>query len=285
MKQKILMFFLSLLPHNIAHKILYRIYSGKKLNLNQPITLNEKIQWLIVNEYGEREALLTDKDLVKELIAKMNLKDLNIPKTLYVLRNADDLKKIDFDSLPNKFVIKCNHGSGNVFVCNNKSDFDKKIKILFKDLKKDFSKKTLEYHYKYIKPVILIEEFLETKTGTLPEDYKFFSYNGETKCVMVCTDRESGYKATFFDKDWNRLNYSTHEEHKNIPKPQNFEQMWDISEKLSTNHKFVRVDLYNINGKVYFGELTFTPAAGLSKTYTEQADIKLGSYLNVGDNK
>lgn len=285
MKQKILMFILSLLPHDIAHEILYRIYSGKKLDLKNPITLNEKIQWLIVNEYGEREAFLTDKYLVKKEIANLKLKDLNIPKTLYILKNKKDLKNINFDNLPNKFVIKCNHGSGNVFVCNGKSDFDKNIKILFKDLKKDFSKKTLEYHYKYIKPVILIEEFLETKNGGLPEDYKFFSYNGKTKCVMVCTDRENGYKATFFDKKWNKLNYSTHEEEKSIPKPQNFEQMWDISEKLSLNHKFVRVDLYNINGKIYFGELTFTPAAGLSKTYTKQADIKLGSYLNIGDNK
>lgn len=284
MKQRILMFVLSLLPHDIAHKILYRIYSGKKLNLNEPVTLNEKIQWLIVNEYGANEAILTDKYLVKEKIANMKLPNLNIPKTLFVLKSTNDLKNINFDSLPNKFVIKCNHGSGNVFVCSSKTDFDKKIKILFKDLKKDFSKKTLEYHYKYIKPVILIEEFLENKSGSLPEDYKFFSYNGKTRCVMVCTDRENGYKATFFDKNWNRLNYSTHEETKNMPRPQNFEQMWDISEKLSLNYKFVRVDLYNINGKIYFGELTFTPAAGLSKTYTEQADIELGSYLDIGDN-
>ena len=282
MKLKILVFFLSFLPKKIAHKILYFLVKKRNLNYSNPVSLNEKIHWLIVNKYGKREALFSDKYLVKKEIEKMNIKDLNIPKTIYVIENKNDFNNISFSDLPKKFVIKCNHGSGHVFVCTNDdySDFNKKMNILFRDLKKDFSKSTLEYHYHYIKPVIIIEEFLESNDGVLPNDYKFFSYKGCTKCVMVCTDRDTKYSCTFFDKNWNKLPYSTHES-SNIVIPDNFDKMWEISEKLSSSFDFVRVDLYNINGSIYFGELTFTPAAGLSSTYTDDADVILGSYLNL----
>jgi len=215
----------------------------------------------------------------------MSIDNLFIPKTIQVIDDCNSINLDEiFEKLPEKFVMKCNHGSGHVFICEDKNNFDfiEKIKILANDLKVDYSHSLLEYHYSFIKPVILIEEYLSDSSTTIPIDYKFFSFNGKTKCVMVCTDRTcNGYDATFYDYNWKKLNFSTHESSKKIIKPNNFSKMWEISEKLSKGHKFVRVDLYNIDGKIYFSELTFTPAAGMSNTYTEKADVILGNYLDL----
>lgn len=285
MKFKIFVFILRFFPKSLAHKLLYLKVMGKKLNLKKPNTLNEKLQWLIVNEYGKREADLTDKILSKKILKNKKIKKLSFPKTLYTIDNKKDLDfEYLFKILPNKFVMKCNHGSGNVFICKNKKDFNLKenINILFKDLKKDYSKTLLEYHYSIIKPQIFFEEYLDDNVNQVPLDYKFFCFDGIPKCVMVCSNRKNGnYDATFYDKDWNKLSFSTHPTKNEIKKPNNLEEMWDISSKLSKEHKFVRVDLYSINGEIYFGEMTFTPAAAMSKTYTEKADKILGSYLKL----
>lgn len=283
MKYEIFRFFMNILPHKLGHKLLYRQVFHRKLNLKQPIGLNEKIQYLILNELGDNESDLSDKVKVKEILTHQNIDGLRIPKTLFTFKSKAELKRLNRSELPEKFVLKCNHGSGHVFVCYdiNNFSFDEKINILLKDLKKDFSKNSLEYHYSGIEPCIMIEEYLEDSENKLPLDYKFFSYNGNTKYVMVCTERESGYKATFFDKNWNKIDYSMNPSSNEIKKPKNLEKMWEISEKLSKGHKFVRVDLYNINGEVYFSELTFTPAAGLSRTYTSEGNKILGSYLKI----
>ena len=276
---KIVMPLLCLMPNGKAHKILYRLRTGKRLNLSNPKTLNEKIHYMIVNEYGETEAMYTDKVLVKSIIEKMKIDNLFIPKTLAVYDDGN----FDIDKLPNSFVLKCNHGSGHVYICKNKSKFNYKkcLNVLKKDLKKDYSKGALEYHYSFIEPKIMVEEYLSDNGDSVPEDYKFFCYSGEPKCVMVCTERGKHYKATFFDKKWNKLDYSVHPSNKAIEKPKNFEKMWKIASELSKDFKFVRVDLYNINGKIYFGELTFSPAAGFSETYTKKADRILGDYLEL----
>ena len=270
--------FLSFLPKKMAHQILYYVFFRKKLDLSNPMSLNEKIHWLEVYQYGAREAMLTDKILVKEYIAKLGISDLYVPKTYRVLDSTEKEKIYDY---PDKFVMKCNHGSGDVFVCEKKQDFEyalNKLKIL---KKQDFSKKLLEYHYSLIKPEIMCEEFLEEFDNGFPLDYKFFCFNGDVKCVMVCSNRKNGYKATFFDRNWHILDYSTHPSDVELVKPKNFERMWEVASEISKEEKFVRVDLYNINGKIYFSEMTFSPAAGLSTTYTKEADNILGSYLKL----
>ena len=278
---KLVMPLLCLMPKDMAHRVLYRLRAGKRLDLNNPKTLNEKIHYMIVNHYGEKEAKYTDKVIVKSIIEKMNINDLYIPKTIAVYNK--DSCDVESDKLPDCFVLKCNHGSGHVFICKNKSKFNlnKNLKILKKDLNKDYSKGALEYHYSFIEPKIMVEEYLADSDNSVPADYKFFCYNGDPKCVMVCTERGKNYKATFFDKKWVKLNYSTHPSSKEILKPKNFEKMWKIAGEISKNFKFVRVDLYNLNGKIYFGELTFSPAAGFSDTYTKEADRVLGDYLEL----
>ena len=258
---------------------------GEKLDLKNPKTLNEKIQWLIINRYGIKEANLSDKVLSKKILKNKNIDKLEFPKTLYCIENVkkENINELK-EKLPDRFVLKCNHGSGNVFVCQNKNEFDfkGKLNILKKDLKKDYSRNFLEYHYALIKPRIFFEEYLDDSFNPVPLDYKFFCFNGEAKVVMVCSGRKNGkYDATFFDENWNTLNYSTHPSKQKIVKPTNLSKMFEIASELSKDSTFVRIDLYNINGKIYFGEMTFTPAAGMSKTYTDEADRIMGDMLKL----
>ncbi|SEP62587.1 TupA-like ATPgrasp [Streptococcus equinus] len=280
-KNNLISLILNLLPRTLGHRFLFFKQFHKNLNLNNPKTLNEKIHWLELNYYGEREAVLTDKNKVKDYINSLNIKDLYVPKTYLVLNSKNE--NINFEILPSRFVLKTNHGSGDVYILDksNLKIVEEAIEKELKLLKKDFSKNLLEYHYSYIDPVVMFEEYLNDGINEQPFDYKFFCFSGKVKCVMVCTERENSYKSTFFDKDWNFLNYSTHPSDKEIKQPQNFSKMWNIAEIISSDHKFVRVDLYNIGGKIYFGEMTFTPAAGLSMTYTSEADEILGSYLTI----
>jgi len=281
--KKIYMSILYLLPKKMAHKIFYKHNMKKTLNVENPKDLNEKIQWLIINDYGVKEARYTDKYLVKQVLAKeITNPNLIIPK---LFSSYDNANEIILDDLPNRFVLKANNGCGNVFVCRNKEEFDLKNakKNLAKSVKQNFAKKNLEYHYKYIKPKIICEELLDDGSNSLPVDYKFYCFNGKVKCILVCSDRvdENNKKISYYDINWNKLDYEL-DSYKNdfgCNKPDNLEQMLDIAAELSTNFKFVRVDLYNINGKIYFGELTFTPACGLIKNIKQSALDELGSYL------
>ena len=283
MKQRIFVSILWLLPKKIAHKLLYYKTMKKKLNLNNPVTLNEKIQWLMVNYYGEKEGLLADKYKVKEYIESLKISDLEIPKTYFVLENQKS--NFDFENLPDKFVLKCNHGSGDVFICKNKSNFniDLALKKLSKVKKQNFAKQTLEYHYSYIKPVIMCEEYLDDSKNINPIDYKFYCYDGHVESILVCSERNEKLRLDDFDLNWNKLNYTLdkYKSDKLIDKPKNLDKMIKIASKLSQGFPFVRVDLYEIEDKVYFGELTFTPAAGLIYYYNEDALVHLGSFIDI----
>lgn len=283
--KKIYMFFLYLLPKSIAHSFFYRQNMKKKLNLKNPTDLNEKIHWLIVNEQGKEEAMYTDKYLVKKLLLECsNNLNFHIPKLFSEYSSAD---VINFEDLPNKFVLKANNGCGNIFVCRDKKNFDlEKAKIqLSKSIKQNFAKKNLEYHYKYIKPRIICEELLDDGSNSLPIDYKFYCFNGVVKCVLVCSERidENNKKIAYYDTNWEKLDYELDCYKNNFVhnKPENLEKMINIASALSAKFKFVRVDLYNVNGKIYFGELTFTPACGLIKNIKQSALNELGSYLQL----
>lgn len=271
------------MPHELAHKMLYRYRMGEKLNLKDPTNINEKIQWLILNEYGEDEGNLTDKVLVKKILAEKGFEKYII-KTINVY---NDVNEINIENLPSRFVLKTNNGCGNIIVCRNKEllDMRKTKNILNKALNENFAKKNLEYHYSFIKPKILCEELLDDKSGKNPLDYKFYCFNGYVHCVLVCTDRidENNKNICYYDTKWKKLDY-VKEEYKNdqeISKPENFEEMLTLASKLSVGHKFVRVDLYNIRGKIYFGELTFTPACGMIYNLNSKALDELGAYIKL----
>ena len=279
--KKLLKEILYRMPPKTAHKILYYYTFKKRLNLKNPQNFNEKLQYLIVNEYDEVQTRLADKYLLHKYIDEKGYNEL-LPKLYGVYDNADE---INFDELPNKFVLKTNHGSGEIFVCKNKNKFDieKTKEKLNKSLKTNFAKQSLEYHYAKIKPKIICEQYLEDGKNELPIDYKFYCFNGKADCILICSNRSEKLKLDYYDLNWSKKDYSTKEykSGKDFEKPKNLEKMIEIAEKLSKEFKFVRVDLYNINGKIYLGELTFTPAAGLIKYNTDEALNRWGKMLKL----
>lgn len=274
--------FLNLLPKKWGRKVFYSVLMKKRLNLDNPRDFNEKINWLIVYEYGEKEGRLADKFLVKEILKKKNIPDLHIPNTYKVYKNADE---INIDELPNQFVLKCNHSCGNVFICTDKNNFDlnEAKTTLNEDLKKNLAFETLEYHYKCIEPLIMAEEYLNDSVNKNPIDYKFYCFNGKVDNILICSNRDEDLKLDDYDLNWNLRDYTynNYKSNINFKKPKNLVRMIEIAEELSQDHIFVRVDLYEINGKIYFGEFTFTPFNGIIDYYKPEVLELLGDKLKL----
>lgn len=273
--------FLYHLPKKFLHKRLFYKVLHKKLNLKNPKDFNEKIQYFILNKYGKIEAKLSDKYLVREYVKERGLEDILVK--LY--KKYDDVEQIDLDELPERFVLKANNGCGNVFICRDKKQFNleeckKKLK---KALKTNFAKENFEYHYKYIKPCVICEQYLDDKKNISPVDYKFFCFDGQPDCVLTCSDRDNNLKLDYYDLNWNNLNYvkKEYKSEKLLERPNNLEEMIEVAKVLSKGHKFVRVDLYDVNGKIYFGEMTFTPSAGTMYKNTQESLDHLGSLLKI----
>lgn len=282
MKEKIIKIWnelLWLLPKKIAHKILYRKVMHESLDLKNPKDINQKLHYLMVYKYGKKEAELADKHRVKEYVKNLNIKNLQIPKTIETYKNANS---IDIEKLPDKFVLKCNHGSGDVFICTNKKEFNlvKAKRTLNKCLRENFAKNNLEYHYKYIHPVIIAEEYLDDKKSKNPIDYKFFCFSGRVDSILVCSNRSSGLNRTVYDTNWNNLYYFK-DSNPEITKPKKLQEMVKIAEELSKDFGFARIDLYEINENIYFGEYTFTPAAGFLSGYKKEVLEKWGDKLDL----
>lgn len=257
---------------------------GEKLNLDNPETFNEKMQWLKLHDRNNTYVKMADKIEAKRYVANIIGNKYIIP-TLGVYNRFND---IIFDELPNQFVIKCTHDSGGIIICKDKSSFDvksakKKIKKL---LKRNFYYAHREWPYKNIKPRIIIEKYMGGKDDVAIKDYKFFCFNGEPNIVLVCTDRfsESGVKETWYDSAWNLLPVTEggHDTDPNLKCPKRFEEMKKLSKRLSENMPFLRVDFYEIDGRVYFGELTFYPAAGYERFKPESWNKKLGDLIDLG---
>ena len=246
-------------------KIKYKLVMGTKLDLDNPKTFNEKLQWLKLYDRNSEYTKMVDKYEAKEYVANIIGKEHIIP-TLGVWDKFDD---IDFDALPNEFVLKPTHTSGNVFICKDKSkiDYKKLKKQVNKWLKRDYYKIHREWPYKNVKPRIIAEEYMENKDHTSIKDYKFYCFNGQADYVMICTGRETGHpKFYFYNKEWkfmrNMSNDGMKLEGKLEEKPIGIEKMFEIAEKLSQGIKFVRMDLYNVNEKIYFRRIYVFPSSG-----------------------
>ena len=270
-------------PESCA-KAHYFIKFKKKLNLRNPTRFNEKIQWLKFNELNnDIYTLCADKYKVREYVSSKGCGE--ILNELYGV--YDNPQSIDYDALPEKFALKCNHGAGYNIICDDKSsmDIEKTNKQLNKWLKEDFSTLFIEPQYKKIERKILCEKYIENERGGFPDDYKFYCFNGKPYAVMVCIGREKGTpKFYYFDMNWKPLPFEDTVEliNKNDypAMPDGFLKMREYATKLASDFKFVRADFYLLNSKVIFGELTFTPSAGLDVTLQE-ADIVLGSQLKL----
>lgn len=268
-------------------KLKYRLVINKKLNIENYQTFNEKLQWLKLYNRNPEYTKMVDKYEAKKYVADIIGQEYIIP-TLGVWDKFED---IDFDILPNQFVLKPTHTSGDIFICKDKEKINhKKLKkMVNKWLKRNYYFIHREWPYKYIKPRIIAEKYMETNEQKELIDYKFFCFNGNPKVILVCSERFSSDNMceTWFDENWNFLDIieSNHRVNKKIKKPINFSQMMEFSKKLSRDIPFIRVDFYEINGKIYFGELTFFPAAGFEKFEPEEWDKKLGNMLELPKEK
>ena len=253
---------------------------GRPLNLENPQTFNEKIQWLKLHESTPEKTRLADKYLVREYIKETIGEEYLVP-LLGVYSKFDD---IDFNALPNRFVLKCNHGSSmNAIITDKNSINIKKLKNKFDNwMRENFGfVKGLQLHYNYIPHKIIAEEYIGTEDD-YPDDYKIFCFNGKPTLIEYETNRKRQVSANFFYTNWQQLNFKYYLPvcNKEIQKPSNLSKMLEIATTLSKGFKFVRVDLYSKKDKIYFGELTFTPGNGISK-FPSNIDVELGNLLDV----
>ena len=265
--------------------ILYRHLMGKPLHLDPPVTLNEKIQWLKLYNRRPEYHCLVDKYEVRNYIAEKLGNQYLIP----LLGVWDNAKDIDFDSLLDRFVLKCSHDSGGVLVCRDKNQLNiSKVRTRFsKLLKRKYYLNTREWVYTSVRPRIIAEQYM-TDDNEKDEltDYKFNCFNGRVECVMVCTARSTGNpNYYFFDRDWQFLRYNLSNENApaefTLPKPATLDEMFDIASKLSAGIPHIRIDLYECNGRVYFGEMTFYPKSGFDSDYIPNIDRLFGELTDL----
>ena len=267
-------------------KRLFRAYTGRKLDLEDPKTFNEKLQWLKLNDRNPLYTTLVDKYLVREYVKDRIGEEYLIP-LLGVWDRAED---IDFDKLPNEFVLKCNHNSGKgMYICKDKSalsggDIERIRSDLNEGLKQDYYLFSREWPYKDVPRKIIAEKYLSDGSDKDLKDYKFMCFGGKTEMMFIVGNRwkkNEDITVDFFDPDFNRLPFSRdHDNSREVfVKPDNFNRMIELSEKLSQGFPFVRVDLYDLNGKIYFGELTFFPGSGFERFQPDEWDKKIGDML------
>lgn len=267
-------------------KLTFRMKMGYSLDLNNPTTYNEKLQWLKLHHRKEEYTNLVDKCEAKKIVAKL-IGNQHIIPTIGVWNSFDE---IDFDSLPQQFVLKCTHDSGGLVICPNKKELhikEARKKINF-SMKNRFYLEGREYPYKNVRPRIIAEQYMEDDAkfnGDGLTDYKIYCCHGKPICILICTDRSKGVKYYYFSPNWEFLRWdkTTQFEPENftLPKPNNLKEMLDIAEKLSASIPTVRVDLYSIKGKTFFGELTFFSNSGYDVDITRECDEFLGRCLDL----
>ena len=275
--------FLNWIPDEAYIKLTYRISMRERLSLKNPKTYNEQLQWLKLYDRKPEYTRMVDKYEAKLYVAERIGEEYIIP-TLGVWDRFDD---IDFDRLPDQFVLKCTHDSGGLVICEDKSKLDKEAarKKINKSLKCNYYWGNREWPYKNVKPRIIAEQYMkDAQTGEL-RDYKFFCFDGQVKALFVASERyaSSETKFDFFDAEYRHLPFTNgHPNADTLPeKPTCFEEMKEIAGKLSAGIPHLRVDCYEVNGKVYFGEMTFSHWSGMMPFQPEQWDTTFGSWIQL----
>ena len=276
---------LSCLSDELFAKLNYKENTGETLNLDNPETFNEKLWWLKLNNRDPLLTVCSDKYKVRDYIREKGLAHI-LTKLYGVYDNADD---IDFGKLPDRAFIKTNHRSGANIIWdrNNPFDHNKFRKRFNKALKSNYYWQSREWNYKNIEPKLLVEEMLEDKENKSLIDYKFLCFDGVPHYCWVDIGRFSDHRRNVYDIDWKLQNFRVKLKNTDfdIEKPANFAEMIRIATELSKGFSHIRVDLYNVNGKIYFGELTFTNGNGFDPIYPEEFDIHLGNLWNLPINK
>ena len=276
---------LNMLSDKSYLKIMYFYHIKKRLDFENVTTFNEKLQWLKLHNRKEIYTTMVDKYEVKKYVADL-IGDEYIVPTYGVYESYNE---IDFNILPNQFVLKVTHygGSNGVFIIKDKStiNYSELENKIVKLLKKNLYNYSREWPYKNVKPRIIIEKYMKNENEEELKDYKLFCFNGKPKIILVCSERfsSSNMCETWFDEDWNWMNITegNHRVDKNIKVPHSFKEMKYLASQLSNNIPFVRVDFYEVNGKIYFGEMTFFPASGFEKFNPKEWDKKLGDMIDL----
>ncbi len=270
-------------------RVMYWWKFGKRLNLDTPRTFSEKLQWLKLNNRVAERTKMVDKYEAKQYVADRIGEEYIIP-TLGVWDRFED---IDFDMLPDQFVLKCTHDSGGLVICKDKTSLDKEAarQKINRSLKRNYYYCGREWPYKNVKPRIIAEQFMEdyAPDGTANSqltDYKFFCFDGYVDCVMVCFDRDTeDTKFYFFDADWNLLRLNARGKSApadfTLPKPACMDAMFALASELSKGSPYARVDLYACNDRIYFGELTFYPQTGMDSNLLPEAEERWGDLIKL----
>lgn len=283
---KIIQIISPLLSDKLYLKLLFPLKVGYKLNLENPQTFNEKLQWLKLFYRRPDLSRLVDKYEVKNHVKSL-IGDQYIIPTLGVWNSFDD---VNFNQLPDKFVLKTTHDQGGVVICTNKTTFDyKKAEVkLNRHLKRNFYLKFREWPYKNVRPRIIAEKFIEDSGSSDLKDYKFFCFNGKPEILFVATERQRGsVKFNFYNMDFEPLDIiqAYPKSKKIIEKPENFELMKNLARKLSKGLPQVRVDFYNLGGDIIFGEYTFFHHMGMVPFHPKKWDYILGDYIKLPQKK
>lgn len=275
--------FLKWLPDEIYLRLLYFGHFARPLNLKNPQRFTEKLQWLKLYNRNPQYNKLVDKIEVKKIVAEKIGADYIIP-TLGVWDSFDE---IDFDKLPDKFVLKSNNGGGGsgVVIVKDKANFDKESarSTLGKSMKADIYTLLREWPYKDMKRHILAEQYMEDESGEL-RDYKLYCFNGKVKAILVASNRFTDHNFNYYDREFNPLPIESvcgGKSAKSISKPQGLDKMISIAEFLSKDIPHVRMDFYYVQGKIYFGEYTFFDSSGYDNMSSDEWDLKFGSWLEL----
>lgn len=265
----------------------YKESRGEELNLENPEKISDKLQWIKMYDHQPIYTTMADKYRSKAYVKETIGEEYIVP-TYGAWKSFEE---IDFNALPEKFVLKCNHDCGSVIICKDKNTLDKTSasQKLNGALKSNYYYVGREWPYKNIDPLIFAEMLLEDENGGEIMDYKFWCFNGEPKFIHLASARNNNQVCvTFFDLNWerlpfHRLNYKP--DKREIPKPSNLEKMTELARALSQNTLFLRVDLYNVNNKIYVGELTFFPGGGMDIIEPREWETTLGNWINLEQHK
>lgn len=272
--------YLNWIPDKLYLQIAYRLTLKKRLNLKNPTTFNEKTQWLKLYDRKPEYTRMVDKFEAKNFIAER----IGTEYVISTLGVWDNFDQIDFDSLPDQFVLKCTHDSGGLVVCRDKAklDIEKARQIIESSLKCNYYWSKREWPYKDVKPRILAETYLEDAEDDALTDYKYFCFNGEAKVMYICKDHGKEPRTDFFDMEFNHLPIEARDPNAAVmpEKPEQFEKMRELAETLSAGIPHLRVDFYLIKDKIYVGELTFFHMSGLTKIKPEEWNVKMGQWIN-----
>lgn len=264
-------------------KLVYKMIFNKKLNLENPQTYSEKLQWMKIHDRNPLYTTLVDKKEVKDYV-KNTIGEQYIIPTIGCWEKAED---INFDELPEQFVLKCNHDSGGLVICRDKERLDrrkakKKLSVCLRNNGYYYAR---EWPYKNVKPCIIAEPYMEDSESGELSDYKFFVFKGKVRAMFIATDRfgEGETKFDFYDEEFNHLDFVQGHPNatKAINKPACFDEMKEMAEKLAKNLRAARVDFYQVDGKVYFGEITFFHFSGLEPFKPDEWDYKFGEWLEI----